>query len=111
MPIGVDIAERVVFNGYFLKLMRYQAADVPRGAPVLVGRIGWEPSGTNPSEETNTILKWSLGVIGAMFFISLIRWIVQLHRLFNAPRALAQASRQRRDRPLDAQRLGPIPGP
>jgi hypothetical protein len=86
LPIGVDIAERVVFNGYFLKLMKYQAADVSRGAPVLVGRIGWEPSGTNPSEETNTILKWSLGVIGAMFFISLIRWVVQLHRLFNAPK-------------------------
>ncbi len=41
-PIGPNVSERVVFNGYFLKIMKYQAADVTRGAPVLVGRIGWE---------------------------------------------------------------------
>ncbi len=38
-----DVSERVVFNGYFLKIMKYQAGDVARGAPLLVGRIGWEP--------------------------------------------------------------------
>ena len=32
-PIGTDVSERVVFNGYFLKIMKYQAADVSRGAP------------------------------------------------------------------------------
>ena len=42
-PIGPNVSERVVFNGYFLKLMKYEASDVARGAPVLVGRIGWEP--------------------------------------------------------------------
>jgi hypothetical protein len=80
LPIGGSISERVVFNGYFLKLMKYQAADVPRGTPVLVGRIGWEPS------DANTSLKWSLWVIGGMFFISLGRWIFQLHKLFTAPK-------------------------
>ncbi len=39
-PIGGDVSERVVFNGYFLKLMSYQAGDVPRAArasaPVLL---------------------------------------------------------------------------
>ncbi len=64
LPIGVDISERVVFNGYFLKLMKYQAADVPRGAPVLVGRIGWEPSGTTPVRGHQHHPQWSLGVIG-----------------------------------------------
>ena len=43
-PIGPNVSERVVFNGYFLKIMKYQAADTARGAPVLVGRIGWQPS-------------------------------------------------------------------
>ena len=43
-PAGGDVSERVVFNGYFLKLMSYQAGDVPRAAPLLVGRLGWSPS-------------------------------------------------------------------
>ena len=42
-PIGTDLSERVVFNGYFLKIMKYQAGDVARGAPVLVGKLGWDP--------------------------------------------------------------------
>jgi hypothetical protein len=82
LPIGGTISERVVFNGYFLKLMRYQAADVPRGTPVLIGRIGWEPT----ADGTSLSLKWSLWVIAGMFFISLGRWIFQLHRLFTAPK-------------------------
>ena len=43
-PLGADVSERVVFNGYFLKIMKYQAGDVARGAPVLVGQIGWAPA-------------------------------------------------------------------
>ena len=43
-PAGGDVSERVVFNGYFLKLMSYQAGDVPRAAPLLIGRLGWSPS-------------------------------------------------------------------
>ena len=34
-PVGTDVSERVVFNGYFLKIMKYQAGDVARGAPSL----------------------------------------------------------------------------
>jgi hypothetical protein len=65
--------------------MKYQAADVARGAPLLVGRIGWEPNATTPADGTSLSLKLSLWVIGGMFFISLGRWIFQLHRLFTAP--------------------------
>jgi hypothetical protein len=84
-PIAPNVSERVVFNGYFLKVMKYQATDVARGAPVLVGRIGWVPR--EPSEEggTNTTLQWSLYVIGALFVISLARWIYQLRKLFARP--------------------------
>ena len=32
-PLGADVSERVVFNGYFLKIMKYQAGDVARGPP------------------------------------------------------------------------------
>ena len=85
MPIGTDISERVVFNGYFLKIMKYQAADVSRGAPVLVGRIGWEPRESAGTHANNSLLHWSLIGIGIMFIVSLGRWAYQLYRLFTAP--------------------------
>jgi len=86
LPIGTNISERVVFNGYFLKVMKYQAGDVPRGAPVLIGRIGWAPHEASPAGGNNsTLLHWSLAVIAALFLISLSRWIYQLRGLFSRP--------------------------
>jgi hypothetical protein len=84
-PIGTNISERVVFNGYFLKIMKYQASDVARGAPVLVGRIGWEPHDAASADGKNSLLHWSLIGIGIMFLVSLGRWAYQLYRLFTAP--------------------------
>jgi len=81
-PIGHDVSERVVFNGYFLKVMKYQASDVARGAPVLVGRIGWAPHKPSSLEGSSPTLRLTLMVIAAFFFISLARWIYQLRRLF-----------------------------
>jgi hypothetical protein len=85
MPIGSDVSERVVFNGYFLKLWKYQAGDVARGAPLLVGRIGWEPRETAGADGDHSMLRWSLIAIGVMFVVSLGRWAYQLCRLFTAP--------------------------
>jgi hypothetical protein len=85
-PIGANVSERVVFNGYFLKVMKYQAADVTRGAPVLIGRIGWnahEATGAQP--QGNSFLRWSLVIIAVFFVVSLVRWLMQLGRLFKAP--------------------------
>jgi hypothetical protein len=89
-PLGADVSERVVFNGCFLKIMRYEAGDVPRGAPVLIGRIGWEPHaapapGAVQGGETNRLLYWSLVVLGLMFVVSLGRWVFQLSRLLSGP--------------------------
>ena len=36
-PIGQNISETVTFDGYFLKLLRYEAGDVPRAAPMVIG--------------------------------------------------------------------------
>src|SRR6185312_3143256 len=62
LPIGANIAEHAVFNGYFLKIMKYEAADVARGAPVLVGRIGWDPSQSTEAQApgSGSTLKWTL---------------------------------------------------
>ena len=39
LPIGADLNERVAFDGYFLKLLRYVAGDADRAAPLLIGRL------------------------------------------------------------------------
>jgi hypothetical protein len=78
-PVGPNVSERVVFNGYFLKLMRYEAGDVPRAAPLLVGRIGWTPR-PDASGSPDRSAYWLAGAVAVMFLISLARWIVQLRR-------------------------------
>ncbi len=83
-PIGPNVSERVVFNGYFLKIIKYQAGDVVRGAPVLVGRIGWNAHQPPPTDEGNPLLYWSLVIIAVLFFISLARWVIQIGLLFRA---------------------------
>lgn len=83
-PLGEDVSERVVFNGFFLKIMRYQAHDTERGAPLLVGRIGWTPRAI-PAASPNRNVYWMAGAVGVMFSISLVRWVIQLRRSL-APR-------------------------
>jgi hypothetical protein len=85
LPIGPNVSERVVFNGYFLKIWKYQAADVARGAPILVGRIGWQPGDPPASQGNNSLLRWSLIIVGVLFFVSLARWIFQLKNFLNPP--------------------------
>lgn len=80
-PIGPNVSELVAFNGYFLKLMKYEAADTVRGAPLLVGRIGWAPRpGSNASP--NRSAYWLAGALAAMFAVSLVRWLAYFRRSF-----------------------------
>jgi hypothetical protein len=106
LPIGVDVSERVVFNGYFLKIMKYQAGDAPRGAPVLIGKLGWEPRAADePVKESNRILFWSMVAIGLMFLVSLSRWVFQLFHVLQYPRRGPGASETFRNEipPADLQ--------
>jgi hypothetical protein len=103
-PLGPNVSERVVFNGYFLKIMKYQAGDVPRGAPVLVGKLGWEasppaaaPMAAAPGRKAP--LSWVLPVLGALFLISLGRWIYQLSHYLSAPRSRHAVTRPTEDLP------------
>jgi hypothetical protein len=84
MPVGPELSERVVFNGYFLKQMRYLAGkDIPRAAPVLIGRIGWTPS-PKAARRDNTVF-WMALIVAALFVVSLFRWLAGLRR-WSAPR-------------------------
>ena len=84
-PIGPNVSERVVFNGYFLKIMRYEAGDTTRGAPLLVGRLGWRPAEAAAKPGDNSMIRWTLIILGVMFALSLVRWIFQLRRFLNPP--------------------------
>lgn len=81
-PIGANVSERVVFNGYFLKIMKYEAANVARGAPLLVGRIGWDPSRSAESSSliSGSPVNWMLFFLGVMFVVTLGRWVATLGR-------------------------------
>jgi hypothetical protein len=83
-PIGANVSERVVFNGYFLKIWKYEAADVVRGAPLLIGRIGWDSSQSADAQVpgSGSTLKWTLVLLAFMFFVTLTRWIATLGRSF-----------------------------
>ncbi|MGC8643296.1 MAG: hypothetical protein ACP5XB_25850 [Isosphaeraceae bacterium] len=89
-PVGPNVSERVVFNGYFLKIMKYEAGDITRGAPVLVGKLGWEPNpaspppGKAPQPGISNRLFWSLAILAGLFFVSLGRFGYQLFRNFSS---------------------------
>ena len=93
LPIGPNVSERVVFNGYFLKQMRYLAGkDIQRAAPVLIGRIGWTRQ--PPAVHRDDTVFWMALAVAVMFVISLFRWISGLRRsLAPASRAAALAHR------------------
>jgi hypothetical protein len=96
-PVGENISERVVFNGFFLKIMKYQASDLPRGAPVLVGKVGWEPHAESTGQgagaaRINPTLYWTLVALGGLFLLSLARWIVQLYQFLGRRRPRSDAS-------------------
>lgn len=102
-PLGAKVSERVVFNGYFLKIMRYQAGDAVRGAPVLVGRIGWDPHLAPEKTNGDLTLRLSLIVLAVLFVVSMGRWAYQMRRLFMTPSSLPRESVKPRDETLDPE--------
>jgi hypothetical protein len=95
MPVGPDSVERVVFNGYFLKEMRYLSGqDIKRGAPVLIGKIGWTPP---QAERRVDSTFWMALIVGIMFLISLFRWIRGLRRSLSRPSLARSLGRRPRE--------------
>lgn len=82
-PGGLDISERVSFDGYFLKLLAYLAKDVPRAAPMLVGRLTWIPhvDETEGAAGTDTRI-WLYAGLGLMTAYAAFRWLFHMRRRF-----------------------------
>jgi hypothetical protein len=82
-PIGDNLSERVVFNGYFLKLMKYQSGK-DLGfyvSPLLIGRIGWSGGAGAPRRELLPgPYGWLAVVVALMFVLSFFRWVTGLRR-------------------------------
>jgi hypothetical protein len=96
LPIGDNLSERIVFNGYFLKLVAYRAHDTERANPMLIGRIGWTP-GPPDRADAHQLLRWTLIALGAMFVTSVCRWMYSFRRTIQARRKPLSL----RDRPND----------
>ena len=73
LPIGTDVDADFVFVGYFLKWMSYQAFDVKKNAPLLVGQL-------RPAAPTVGAAKgggWEsafLTLVGGVLLVSFIGW-------------------------------------
>lgn len=73
--IGADVNERVIFDGYFLKLMAYQAGDVPRAAPLLVGRLTRvHYSQFDQKDNAHSTLNWLMIALTLLTIYALMRW-------------------------------------
>lgn len=96
LPIGDNLSERVVFNGYFLKILAYQARDKERGAPMLVGRIGWTPE-PPPRDDRSYLLQFMLIAVGTAFVISFFRWFTAFRKTLSASKTPTLLA----DRPIE----------
>jgi len=81
-PVGDNLSERIVFNGYFLKLMKYQAGKDLQyySAPVLIGRIGWSEPVAAKGHRGPSPMNWLAIAVGLMFLVSFYRWFSGLRR-------------------------------
>ena len=97
LPIGEKVSERVVFNGYFLKLSLYQSPAARPFAPVLVGRIGWTPPAQPTDDGGRSLRFWAAALVGVLFLFTLIRWLATLRRSLT----FRPAGTRKPERPLD----------
>lgn len=76
LPLGEDLSEPLVFDGYFLKLVAYLATDTGRFMPLLVGRIRWaDLSGAGQPGAASKISPWWFVALGALLVLTVVRWV------------------------------------
>lgn len=107
MPIGPSVHETAQFAGYYLKLQGYHSAGakpdaVPDRAPLLIGRLRWEPV---VAASRNNTWEWFggltlLGVIGVAFVLRFV--YVRLIRRKPVPRLMTSDAATGEVIPIDA---------
>ena len=82
MPLGSDVRCEMVFVGYFLKTMSYEAFDVVRGTPLLIGRARMATTAAprKPEGMSGSVLT-ILTVVGLIAFVFLgVRHMMSFRR-------------------------------
>ena len=87
LAVGDDLDERIFFDGYFLKLMAYQARNHERFAPLLIGRL----TKYGPSASARPLVPlpkgwdrghWVILGLAVLTVLALIRFGFRLRRQF-----------------------------
>ncbi|MDB5350012.1 MAG: hypothetical protein JWN86_1259 [Planctomycetota bacterium] len=81
LPGGKDLGQRVMFDGFFLKLLAYQARDTFRPAPMLVGRLTHFP-GEGESKPTSKSRNWIYPLLGVVFAYIFLRVFLTIRKQF-----------------------------
>jgi hypothetical protein len=104
---GKDIYEPVSFDGYFFKLMLYRAGDVPRFAPLLVGRVTTVPGAGRAAAPSTGMIRseyWPVLILVALTIYLGFRFYFQLRKSADSRRPATYASRPSGD--IDSEALG-----
>lgn len=93
LQVGDDLRQHITFDGYFLKLLSYQAADTLRVAPVLVGRFpsALESVVRHPESNWSRDTTWLAILIVVLTFYIGVRVYFQLRR-YRSPAGLTGRS-------------------
>lgn len=87
LAIGSDLYEPVAFDGYFLKLLRYEAARKGYYTPMLIGRLrrtGPPPSSMPLPSHPGWLggIPWVIPALAVLMLVSLVRWGFMLRKNF-----------------------------
>jgi hypothetical protein len=88
LVIGHELHLRVKVDAYFFKLLRYHAADVPRAAPMLVGRMQWIPALAEAPAPMVELRNWSrkdgfVILLGVLVAYMLLRAFFQVRKVLS----------------------------
>lgn len=80
VSLGSDVREELIFAGFYLKNLSYQAGDARRAAPLFLGKVIRNPLAPTPAatqpptnESSNWILLAAAGVVACSIILSLRR--------------------------------------
>ena len=92
LQVGDDLRQHITFDGYFLKLLAYQAADTMRVAPVLVGRFPPAPTAVAPRVAS----RWSRDSIWLTTLLGVLATYIGVRVALQVRQARHRAGRTRR---------------
>ena len=94
LVVGYELNLRVTIDAYFLKLLRYRAADGFRAAPMLVGRMRWMPKQPEAPAPMVELREWTKKDGFVLIFVLLLGYIL-VRAVFQVRKALTPGRRLR----------------